>query len=159
VEEILQACCNCAIVERIGPSSILENWGSVGPLLEKVLNKVETGKRIDDIVTGLQLGDLQLWNVNDFSAIAITEVIIEPKFKHVLVQYLSGDNMKEWLPKLVDELHEYATELGCKYVSLCGRRGWLKTATPLGFDEEFTVMRMKTDGKRRRTGTKSGSEN
>ena len=133
------------IIHPVRPDSILSEWGSIEPHLERVLSRIDSGNSLDDVVTKLQRSQLQLWNIANWQAIAITQVTILPRHKTITIVYVSGDYVDEWLPYLAETMHEFAIFEGAKYVEFYGRRGWQKRAKELGYDEAFTVMRQTVD--------------
>lgn len=137
-------------IEGVRSDSILTNWGSIEPHLQRVLDKIDSGHTVEDVLTKLQWQDQQLWNVNDWQAIAVTQISILPQHKVLSVVYVSGDDVDEWLPDLVSTLREFAQSTGCKYVEFYGRDGWRKKAKPLGFDNAFSVMRLDVNGQQGR---------
>jgi len=139
--DIIAPCCS---------DSILPNWGSIEPHLQRVLTKIDSGHTVDDVLDKLQWRQMQLWNVANWRAIAITQVTILPQHKVLSIIYLSGDGIDDWLTNLVETLKNYAEQSDCKYMELYGRDGWRKKAKLLGFDKTFSVMRFSIDGKQRR---------
>ncbi len=138
------------IITPVRSDSILPNWGSIEPHLQRVLSKIDSGHSVDDVLTKLQWQEMQLWNVDNWQALAITQISILPLHSVLAIVYVAGDEVNDWLPELVETLHTYAAETGCKYVEFYGRDGWRKPAKPLGFGDTFTVMRMTVDGQQRR---------
>lgn len=129
-------------IEPVNSNSILENWGSIEPHLQRVLNRIDSGHNSEDVLTDLQWSNQQLWNVNDWDAIAITHIGVMPQHKLLTIVYVAGSGIDEWLPKLVELLSEYAEQNDCKYIEFYGRDGWRKSAKALGFDKAFSVMRL-----------------
>lgn len=139
-----------AIIKPVRPDSILKSWGSIEPHLQRVLNRIDSGHTVDDVLTKLQWADQQLWKINDWQAIAVTQIAVLPQHKTFNICYVAGDGIDEWLSDFVDRMHEYAAFTNCKYVEFYGRDGWRKHGKKLGFDKAFTVMRLTVDGQQRR---------
>lgn len=137
-------------IEGVRSDSILENWGSIEPHLQRVLTRIDSGHTVEDVLSKLQWQEMQLWCVNDWQAIAVTQISILPQHKVLAVVYVAGDGVDDWLPALSHTLENFAAGLGCKYVEFYGRDGWRKKAKPLGFENAFSVMRLEVNGQQRR---------
>lgn len=144
---------NQVIVTHVPAGSILANWGSISGLIERVTQRVESGYSPFDVMQKLLNADYQLWKVNDWEAAAVTQISILPQFKSLHINFLAGDNAHDWLPALVDTLDEFGRQYDCQRIDFSGRRGWLKVAKPLGFNEELVVMRRHLDGRQGTKGT------
>jgi len=107
---------------------ILAVWPKVEPLLERVV-KPRTGYALHHVLTELQLGNMQLWVVNNFQAVIVTAIQQRPLHKVLWTQFLAGDNMDEWLPEWIAMQEDYARAMECEAVEFCGRKGWGKVNT------------------------------
>jgi len=120
---------------------VLEAWPSVETRISKTLDSVDTGYNAEDVLTALQLREMQLW-VHP-KAVAVTQIIKYPRFKTLLLRIVSGDDMGEWIDSLMNLLEAYGRAMGCKYGEQWGRKGWLKVNQKRGYNAEvaFHVMR------------------
>lgn len=122
---------------------MLAEWDQVEPLLQRVIARIDSGHSVDDVVTKIQYGDMQLWRVYDWQALAVTQITALPQHRVLSVVYLAGEELKAWLAELTAVLRHYAQQQSCKYIEAYGRDGWRKPAKPLGFTATFSVMRLK----------------
>lgn len=83
---------------------------------------------------------MQLWVVPEKAAM-ITQVLVYPQHKVLLVPILAGDDMDEWLPDIVETLEHFAKHMGCKYIEERGRPGWGKVLDKYGFKKAFVTLR------------------
>ncbi len=104
---------------------LLVVWPRVEPLLRRVVKPI-TGYGLDDVLTRLQLEDWQLWIINDFQAIAITEIQTRPLGNVLWCQFIAGDSVNDWLPDWERVQAEFARSHNCEAVEFSGRRGWHK---------------------------------
>lgn len=133
------------IISLIDSDSILSHWGSIEPLLTKVLNRIDSGFTLEDVLTQLQWQRMLCWKIKDWEALAITQLGAVPQHKICTIIFVSGDNVNDWLPELVNTLRTYCKTMGAKYLDFYGRDGWRKLAKPLGFDKSYTVMQLEID--------------
>lgn len=101
----------------------LEVWGWVEPLLSKVANK--GGFTSDSILTDVQMGQAQLWNVKDL-AVIVTRITQRPLERVLWVEWLAGERMDEWLEDWEKVQNDFAKSNGCTAVEFQGRKGWHK---------------------------------
>lgn len=133
-------------VEPVSRDSILPNWGSYAPLLERVIEKMDPGFSADDVVQGCLAGAYTMWNINNWMAIAITQPVQTPQFKTLTVIYLSGDGLKLWKDEFAAAMTAEAQREQCKFIEWYGREGWRSIGREFGMCHSFTVMRFPVDG-------------
>lgn len=129
----------------VAPGSILTEWGNIEPLLFRVIDRVDSGHTPEDILTQLQTGQLQLWKIGDWQAMAVTQVVNLPQMLTLSVYMAAGADADRWMSTLCDTLVDWARQLGCKYLEFYGRPGWQRKAAHLGFNQTYTVMRREID--------------
>jgi hypothetical protein len=113
---------------RIGgvPSNmIMDMWPGAEPLLARVV-KPDTGYTLQSVLNSLQLAKMQLWVVNDFQGVIVTQIEDRPAQRILYTLFLAGDNMSEWIDGWCEVQDEYARHNGCAAVEFNGRKGWNK---------------------------------
>lgn len=100
-------------------------WDRAAPLLDRVV-KEDTGHTLDSVLNRLQLGRMLLWIIDDFKAVAVTEIVCRPLHRIVWVHFIAGKDMINWLDELEDAYTHYAIRNRCRAVEFCGREGWRK---------------------------------
>ncbi len=118
----------------------LSIWEWVEPLIGRVCSDESVGFSTEDILTKLQTRQMQLWVVPEKAAM-VTQVLVYPQHKVLLVPILAGDDMDEWLPDIVETLVFFAKHMGCKYIEERGRPGWGKVLDKDGFRKAFVTLR------------------
>ncbi len=96
-------------------------WGWAEPLLAKVIAK--GGYTSDAILTDIQMGLAQLWNVND-QAVLVTRIDQRRRERVFWVEWLAGEKMSDWLADWEKVQNKFAKENGCSAVEFRGRKGW-----------------------------------
>lgn len=83
---------------------------------------------------------MQLWVVPERAAM-VTQILVYPNHKTLLVVILAGDGMDEWLPSVIERLDEYAKHIGAKYIEERGRAGWERALSKYGYKKAYVVLR------------------
>jgi hypothetical protein len=117
-------------------------WHVVAPLLQTVVDRFDPGYTTDDILSRIESKDMQLWVIDpDIAAVVITEITHFPQYKTLHAPFIAGERMAEWFDPVFDVLEAFANHHGCKYLTGCGRRGWVRQGKPRGYRETYTVLR------------------
>ncbi len=127
-------------VKAIPANEAVHVWDEARQHLSKALNRIDTGYSDEDLLTAIQMRDMQLWMVPGQAA-AVTQIQIFPQFKTLVILYLGGEQMSEWIEELMDTFEEYGRFMGCKYAEQYGRKGWERVARDRGAKTAFTVVR------------------
>ena len=129
------------VIDPIPSVEVLDHWDAVVPLLARVLERMDSGRGLEDILTALQERKMQLWSVNNWQAACVTRLGSMPQWSALTVVYLAGDGLSEWFDDLMEVLESFANDHGCKYVEVVGRKGWKKVGARRGYREAAIVMR------------------
>lgn len=115
-------------------------WDWVEPLIARVIEQDDVGYSTEDILTKIQMRQMQLWVAPERAAM-VTQVLVYPKYKTLLVVALGGDGMADWLDDVIETLDGFAKHMGCKYVEERGRSGWERTLSKYGYRKAYVVLR------------------
>lgn len=107
----------------VPPDMIMTVWDRCVPLLRRVV-KPHTGHSLDTVLTALQMAQMQLWIVNDFQAVCVTQVQDRPLGPVMWGQFIAGDNVKEWIDDWETVIAEFGRAHKCVAVEFSGRPGW-----------------------------------
>lgn len=129
-------------IRAISPYEVLDRWDDIEPLIlsvyEAMPNSVDA--TIDEIVSEIQADMMQVWSINDLQAMAITMLKTAPE-RHLFVYMVAGEDVHAWFPQLMDRLELAGRSVGCQYVECCARPGWGRVARPLGYREQYRILR------------------
>ena len=100
---------------------------------------------VNDVLT---LCKSELWHLwilgNNDDALAITSLQAFPTgLKEYNVGLVAGKNMESWLEPAFNTFKKHAVELGCKYVTGQGRKGWVRTIQMDSVDNLYKVKVIK----------------
>lgn len=98
-------------------------WNRAAPILETVITP-DTGYNLDIIYRALLSGSLQLWVVDDFEGVVVTEIRIRPLDKILHATWLAGKNMRRWLRTVEETLEKFARHHECAQLVVEGRKGF-----------------------------------
>lgn len=129
-----------ASVRPVSSYEAVHVWAEASKHIRRALDRVETGYSEEDVLTAIQMRDMQLWLVPGYAA-AVTQIQVFPQFKVLVLLYLGGHDMGVWLEDLMDAIEEYGRQMGCKYGEEYGRKGWERIGKRRGAEVTFTVMR------------------
>ncbi len=63
-----------------------------------------------------------------------------PRKTVLLINFISGDNLDDWIKELDKTLVKFSKESGCDFLEACGRAGWERKVTKLGWIKKFTIV-------------------
>ena len=127
-------------VVAIPSSEAHKVWAEAEEWVGLALSQFDTGYGSEDILTEIQLRNMQLWMVPGYAA-CVTSIQYRPKHKAAVVAFLGGKEMHLWFSDLMGVIEAWAKESGCKYLEEYGRGGWIKEGKKLGWEKFQTVMR------------------
>jgi len=102
-------------------------WHVVGPILQRAIEINRGTHDIGDIKTELLADRCGLWVAYDegeIYAACTTRIVITPQNKMLMIDWLGGERMDDWLDDALDVIESYAHDLGCERVEIIGRKGW-----------------------------------
>lgn len=106
------------------------------PWLQAALDAGGNTHEIEDLVDGIRSRRYQFWPAEDGAA--VTEVLVYPNYR-VLHIWLAGGSM-DTIVDMDASATEYARLLGCKAVTIAGRRGWKRVLSGNGYQESLTTL-------------------
>jgi hypothetical protein len=101
-------------------------WAVLFQKVEQILEpalEYDNTYNIEDVADCISNGTMQLWPTSN-SAV-VTQVQNFPRMK-VLHIFLAGGNLEE-LETLTPHIQKFAEDMGCRKITLTGRRGWSRT--------------------------------
>ena len=110
-------------------------WDDVFPFLQKGLD-AGSDYVIDDILSGLECAEMQLWTAQDNGQIKAA-MVTTLQDEHCLLLVAGGSEVQSWMQWL-PVVEQWAKGCGVKEMRIYGRRGWLKVLP--GFRERTTEM-------------------
>jgi len=100
-------------------------WDRVTPVLGRVVKPI-TGYGLDDVLTELQFGRMQLWVIDDFKAIIVTTILELPLRKTLWIHFVAGDDLDDWMDDWIAVQEGFARYNDCTAIECSGRSGWTK---------------------------------
>ena len=129
------------MIIRVDSREALAEWSFYAPFIQRVIDKANSGSSVEDVLTCLQLGSMQLWRDGKRKAVAVTEIQDYPRYRMLLVYMVAGKDVRDWLAEGQQQLDSFAKQSGCKYIEFQGRAGWEKLCRELGYDNKMIRMR------------------
>lgn len=100
------------------------------------------------VFNDIRSGQIMLWVIyaDDLSIrCAYTTRIAKYPLKGILVvDFLGGEGIGDWLPLLLGSLDRYAADLHLNGIELAGRAGWAKALHQFGWQQSWVVCEKST---------------
>lgn len=131
-------------VSLVPTNEITKVWDRIEPLVDKVIPYTYGRMLTVDVLHSLITNQYHLWIIykdeKEIEAIAITEFMKYPRKTVLLINFISGDNLDKWIKELDKTLVKFSKESGCDFLEACGRAGWERKVTKLGWIKKFTIV-------------------
>lgn len=130
-------------VEGIASSKVVELWPSIISRVERALVNGNSLASSTSIQNYILENEMQLWLVKQAEkllAVAITQIENFDTARVLHIVALEGTDMEKWLFELERVLRVFGAAHGCRYLSMQGRRGWVKTLKNLNWYESSVIM-------------------
>ncbi len=136
-------------VSLVPTNEITKVWDRIEPLVDKVIPYTYGRMLTVDVLHSLITNQYHLWIIykddkdkwdGEVEAIAITEFMKYPRKTVLLINFISGDNLDDWVKELDKVLVKFSKESGCDFLEACGRTGWERKVKKIGWQKKFTIV-------------------
>ena len=135
-------------LEALKAATPLEAMLPYRKMLVEALNHSGGSHTFQNIVDSVQQEVMQFWPME--KSCLVTEVINYPNIK-CLHLFLAGGDLQEI--KSIDSTLEFlCQEIGADYISLSGRRGWIKALADIGYELSHVTLAKKVKDKEKEDG-------
>ena len=114
----------------------IENFEKCCESIQKALDYGKNSHTLDDVRESIAKGDMFYHSLGN--SFIITEVHVFPQYYN-LHGFLAGGHTEE-LKKIMPYLEQKAKEVGCKYTTLTGRKGWERAFKDVGYKPTFYTL-------------------
>lgn len=131
------------IVSGVPSEEVDDVWPLIASRIRTAFENGHSLEEVESVRKALLRQDMQLWfarKESELMATMVTRIEKCDKASVLHVVALEGTGMVEWLRELERVLRVYAAACGCKFISLHGRRGWVKTLKEYGWGESAVIM-------------------
>ena len=135
-------------VSLVPANAVTNVWNKIEELVDKVIPYTYGRMIAADVSHNLIINHYHLWIIekeDTIKAIAITEFMKYPRKTVLLINFISGDKLSEWIEELDRVLVKFSKETGCDFLEACGRTGWERKVTRLGWKKKFTIVEKHYD--------------
>jgi hypothetical protein len=135
-------------VSLVPANAVTNVWDKIEELVDKVIPYTYGRMIAADVLHNLIINHYHLWIIekeDTIKAIAITEFMKYPRKTVLLINFISGDKLSEWIEELDRVLVKFSKETGCDFLEACGRAGWERKVTRLGWKKKFTIVEKHYD--------------
>tara|TARA_R110000751_G_scaffold61789_1_gene128076 strand:+ start:637 stop:1056 length:420 start_codon:yes stop_codon:yes gene_type:complete len=131
-------------VSLVPVSEITKIWNKIEGLVDKVIPYTYGRMLTVDVLHSLIINHYHLWIIykekDEIEAIAITEFMKYPRKTVLLINFISGDKLDDWVKELDKVLVKFSKESGCDFLEACGRTGWERKVKHIGWQKKFTIV-------------------
>lgn len=113
--------------------------GKVLPFLEGFAKRDVSGITVGEFEADIMNRRRQLWSINDFQAVALTQVMRDS----VRITHLAGVQRHKWQEEAMQHVVEWAKALGKKRVCALVRPGWAPSMKERGYREVHRDMMLE----------------
>lgn len=106
------------------------------PWLEEALSYANDTHDIEDVWAGIEEGRFHFWPAE--RGALVTEIQVYPKRK-VFHVFLGGGDLDQLLD-MIESVQVYARIMGCKSITVSGRKGWVKVFQSRGARQLCVTM-------------------
>ena len=118
-------------------------WPTVEPWVKAALSHGGLVYTPDDILTHLLTRRMKLWIARDGEAIKGCCISVIERYERLCVcsvLVIGGTMAKDWL-HFSEAVEDWGRSMGAEYMQGCGRFGWAKKASPLGYKPVAVIYR------------------
>lgn len=129
----------------VPPSATEIVWPTVEPMLARAVETSGGRFTITSVLHSILAGHSALWVVldgEDIVATLTTRVSDLPGTRVLIMDWIGGSRLKEWLPLAQETLMRYGRQYGCTELQGAGRRGWQRVLRAHGWKPDYTVYKM-----------------
>ncbi len=136
------------LITWIAPSGVEGVWHRMEDLIRSAINASEVNAKLEtpqDVKARCMEGEYDLLMIvrgNDLKAAVVLSYCQMPRTRVCTINYCGGTDIEDWIEDFYQYIVEGSRNLGCRFVKIDGRYGWIKKLEPLGFKEtgrEFTL--------------------
>jgi hypothetical protein len=106
-------------------------------LISSALDYSTDAFNVDDIIEGILSGQLQLFTGKD--SLLVTQVVFFPQKKSVNILIGAGE-LNELISMVENVVAPQAKDIGCKDLTLVGRKGWLKVLKETNWKQKYIYL-------------------
>ena len=132
-------------ITRVPQAALDIVWPDTKEFIQKAIDHGLGEYELHDVEGWLSTADMALWTVNDGTkpiAAFTTRVCQYPKRRDLVIDFVGGERLEEWLEDATNTLNEYAKVFRCQHISSFGRLGWSRHLRKLGWSQgqmQYTV--------------------
>ena len=128
------------MIALVPSHEVVRVWQDVAPLLQMAVDRAPGRYEVVDILTNVMQNESQLWigfDEDQIHSAGITRIYDTPLARVFSIQWLGGNNLKDWQEEALDVTRRFALDHGCTIREIIGREGWGKMT---GFEKFSTTF-------------------
>lgn len=134
------------IVTIVPQEAIDFMWPQCEPHLSRAVERASEMFDVSDIYLGAKMGYYGLWVVMEGEQVIAsysTRMVSYPKRKALVIDFMGGDRLNEWLPQMVEVTGDFAKLNGCSNLEAYGRHGWKRPLAKLNWTADTVCYNLE----------------
>ena len=131
-------------VRMIGGEELTDRWYLIKNMVEKSLVHGTGDISAYDLYIECLQAVSQCWIREDefgtIHGVAMTRVLTHKQYKECVIVCTTSEGWFDHGPEILNLLEDFARNMGCKYTSVYGRKGWARALKKYGYEEPFTTL-------------------
>lgn len=131
-------------VRLLGGDELARKWYLVVEKVERSLAHGNGDVSAYDIFIECLAAQSQCWIREDEWGIihgaAITRILTHKQYKECVIVCTTSEGWFDHGPEILEQLEDFARNMGCKYTSVYGRKGWKRALEKYGYKEPFITL-------------------
>lgn len=136
------------ICAPVPPDHLSEVWHLAVPHMKRAERTTNGRMNVDDLLESAMRGEHLVWIIFDTSdstviAAFTTRVQVYPKIKSMVIEWMGGRRMSQWIKPALDHIKHHAKLNNCTRLEATGRNAWIRWAERVGWEPEFVQYKME----------------
>ena len=131
-------------VRMIGGDELSRRWYLIVEHVERSLVHGAGDVSAYDLFIECLASTSQCWIREDkfgtIHGVAITRLKQCKQYSELVIVVTTSDGWFDHGPEILEMFEDFARDMGCKYTSVYGRRGWKRALEQYGYREPFTTL-------------------
>jgi len=128
------------------PQTLVESiWDKILPHIRRVVDLFDDEATVEHVKNKAVAGDLLVLAIckeADIIAVLTLDIrVLDTGIRVLYMPMLGGNEFFDWYEQTFEVVKAIAKDFNCTQIRGAGRRGWIKAVKPIGWKEQYTVIK------------------
>ena len=123
---------------------LTDRWHEIKPFVDKSLVHGTGDMVAHDLLIECLKNVSQCWVMDDeegnLLGVAITRIITHSRYNELVIVTTTISGWFDEGPEVLEDIEQFARDIGCKYTSVYGRKGWARALEKHGYKSPYTIL-------------------